>query len=412
MLLKKIFNKILPLSLRGGALASKFILIIFISHTYTLSNLGEYALIVAGVSYAGYLLGFDFYTYSSRQIIGAPKEEQSSFLKSQFFLYFIHYFLAALITCLFVLYKPSFKAVAIILVILVILDHCAQEVMRLLVVYEHPFSANLQFFIRNGLWVYAYIPYAIINKDVPFYTIWFFWIAAEIVSVFFITIVLKKIPFRLIFSSKIDHQWILQGLKICLPLLISTLSLRGIFTADRYILGYYGNKEIVGIYSYFSSFSSSIMAFIDASVVMLFYPRLVRYSKEGLRKKYLVTKQKFLKTLIISSLCITAILVICVPYISRIIGKENFLNSLPLFYMLLLGSIIYCVSLVYHFDLYARNLDRYIIKSSILAFLVSILLMFILGYLYSSIGIAISQFIGITVLFIAKYRFCKLGTYG
>jgi len=411
MLLNKIFNKMLPLSLRGGALASKFILIIFISHNYTLSNLGEYALIVAGVSYTGYLLGFDFYTYSSRRIIGSSRKEQSSFLKNQFFLYFIHYSLAVLITCMFVLYEPALKNVAIIFVILIILDHCSLEVMRLLVVYEHPFSANLQFFIRNGLWVYAYIPYAFTNADVPFYTIWFFWIVAEIISIFFIIIVLKKIPFSLIMRSKIDHQWILQGLKVCLPLLISTLSLRGMFTADRYILGYFGNKEIVGVYSYFSSFSSSIMAFVDASVVMLFYPKLVRYSKEGLRKKYLATKEKFLKALVITSLCITATLMICVPYISKVIKKESFLNSLPLFYILLLGSIMYCVSLVYHFDLYARNLDRYIIKSSILAFLVSIVLMVILGYLYSSIGIAISQFIGITVLLIAKYRFCKLGPY-
>ncbi|QOV62489.1 lipopolysaccharide biosynthesis protein [Kosakonia pseudosacchari] len=392
-------------------MASKFILIIFISHAYTLSNLGEYALIVAGVSYVSYLLGFDFYTYSSRKIIGSPKNEQSSFLKNQFFLYFTHYFLAILITCLFVLYEPSLKMIAIIFVVLIILDHCSQEVMRLLVVYEYPFSANLQFFIRNGLWVYAYIPYAFINPDIPFYTIWFFWIAAEIISVFFIIIILKNIPLSLIVGSKIDHQWIFQGLKVCFPLLISTLSLRGIFTADRYILGYFGNKEIVGIYSYFSSFSSSIMAFVDASVVMLFYPRLVRYSKEGLRTKYFATKQKFLKAIIITSLCITAMLILGVPYISKVIGKENFLNSLSLFYILLLGSVMYCISLVYHFDLYARNLDRYIIKSSILAFLVTILLMVVLGYFYSSIGIAISQFIGITVLFIAKYRFCKLGTY-
>lgn len=407
--MRAIFNKLFPLSLRGGALASKFILIIFISHYYDLSNLGEYALVVAGVSYVGYLLGFDFYTYSSRKIIGAPEIKQASYLKNQFSLYFLHYFL--LISCLLValVISPPWINLAIVFVALIILEHCSQEVMRLLVIYEHPLSANIQFFIRNGLWVYIYILFVIINGHIDFDYIWCFWIAAEILSLLFISIILKKIPLSLILKSEIDWKWIIEGMKVCLPLLISTLSLRGIFTADRYILGIYDSKEIVGIYSYFSSFSSSIMAFVDAGVVMLFYPRLVKYAKEGNKERFASTKSKFLKYLILTSVIISFILILCVPLLSELSGKKDFLNSLPLFYVLLSGSIIYCISLVYHFELYAKNNDKAIITSSVVAFCISVLLMFILGSLYSSLGIAISQLIGIIILFLAKFKFCKTG---
>ncbi|HHD2920694.1 TPA: hypothetical protein ACNZ5U_005155, partial [Enterobacter kobei] len=64
---------------------------------------------------------------------------------------------------------------------------------------------------------------------------------------------------------------------------------------------------------------------------------------------------------------------------------------------------------VYHFELYAKNNDKAIITSSVVAFCISVLLMFILGSLYSSLGIAISQLIGIIILFLAKFKFCKTG---
>ncbi|HDS6669982.1 TPA: hypothetical protein QHX39_004768, partial [Enterobacter ludwigii] len=239
--------------------------------------------------------------------------------------------------------------------------------------------------------------------------IWFFWIAAEIISLLFISIILKKTPLPLILKSEIDWKWIIEGMKVCLPLLISTLSLRGIFTADRYILGLYSSKEIVGIYSYFSSFSSSIMAFVDAGVVMLFYPKLVKYAKEGNNEKFINTKRKFLKYLILTSVIISFILILCVPLLSKYSGKKDFLNSLPLFYVLLSGAVIYCISLVYHFELYAKNNDKAIIISSVIAFFISVILMFTLGSLYSSLGIAISQLIGIIILFLAKFKFCKTG---
>ncbi|HGW5056990.1 TPA: lipopolysaccharide biosynthesis protein [Citrobacter koseri] len=296
-----------------------------------------------------------------------------------------------------------------IFVSLMILDHLAQEIMRLLVVFEYPLIANLQFFIRNGLWVYVYLLYYFISTDVPFHIIWYFWIAAEIISIFFIVYLFKKIPLQAILKSKSNYSWVLQGLKICFPLLVSTLSLRGIFTADRYILGFFDCKEIVGVYSYFSSFSSSVMAFIDAGVVMLFYPKLIKYYKSECNHEYENVKRKFLNSILITSILISVVLLICVPMISKMTGKNDFLNSISLFYIMLLGSVLYCISLVYHFDLYARNLDKFIIKTSVVAFGISFLLMIFLGYLFSATGIAISQLIGIIILLFGKYRYSKLG---
>lgn len=399
----------MPLSLRGGALASKFILIIFISHQYELNDLGEYALVVAGVSYFGYLLGFDFYTYSSRQIVSATREKQSTYIKNQFSFYLAHYFLAITILFAIVLIYPSIAHIAIIFVVLMVLDHCAQEIMRLLVIFERPLSANVQFFIRNGLWVYAYIIFVMSSGNVPFNYIWYFWISGEIISLLFMVIILKDVPLMGILSSKISKKWIIDGLKISFPLLLSTLSLRGIFTADRYILGFFEGKEIVGVYSYFSSFSSSIIAFIDASVVMIYYPKLIRYAKEGHSDQFNLTKKKFLRSLLITGSLIITALIIIVPLLSSLTGKKEFLNEIGILYIMMIGAFLYCLSLIYHFDLYARNMDGHIIKSSIISFSVALVLMVAMGYYFSSIGIAIAQVIGIVTMLVMKYRYSREG---
>lgn len=404
----KIFNKLMPLSLRGGALASKFLLIIFISHQYELNELGEYALVVAGVSYFGYILGFDFYTYSSRQIVGALRGKQAEYIKNQFSFYFAHYLLTITVLFFVVCVYPSVANIAIIFAVLMILDHCAQEIMRLLVIFEHPLSANIQFFIRNGLWVYAYIIFVLSLGNVPFDYLWYFWICGEIISLLFLFIILKDVSLVGILSSKINTKWIFSGLKISFPLLLSTLSLRGIFTADRYILGLFEGKEIVGVYSYFSSFSSSIIAFVDASVVMIYYPKLIRYAKEGLVEQFNLTKRNFLRSLLITGSLIVVALAIVVPVLSSLTGKKEFLDEIGILYIMMTGSFLYCLSLNDHFDLYARNMDKHIIKSSVVSFFVSLISMVILGYCFSSVGIAIAQVIGIMTMLVMKYRYSRV----
>lgn len=407
MRINKLYGKLVPLSLRGGTLASKFILLFFISHSYTLSDLGEYALVAAGVSYLGYLLGFDFYTYSSRQIVGASQIPQASYIKNQFSLYFICYLLAILTCSFYFLFFSDKLLIGILFLSLIVLDHLSQEIMRLLVIYEKPLSANFQFFIRNGLWVYVFIAYSLLNQKVPFYYMWLFWIGSEIISILFILKVFNFVPLKDIYKSKIDKNWILFGLKVCFPLLISTLSLRGIFTADRYILGYFQDKQTVGVYSYFSSFSSSIMAFVDAGVVMTYYPLLIKYAKSNEFELFNKTKRKFLSAICVMSLGVAVMLIVTVPFLSEYTGKTEFLKFMPLLYILLAGSFFYCLSLVYHFELYAKNLDARIVWSSIISFSISIALMYLLGRYYSVWGIAVAQVLGFIVLLITKYLYCR-----
>ncbi len=396
--------KLLPVGLRGATLASKFILIVFMAKYLQLSDIGLYALIVAGISYITYFLGFDFYTYSSRELIGSDEMGKSTKLKNQFSLYFFLYSVVLLVS--FVLYKnyPQYKVYVPVLTCILILEHLSQEVMRLLVVMGMPLIANIQFFIKGGAWVYVYIFVSYYVNDFNINNLWCVWLVADFISIFFIIFLSKHISIKYFFRAKIDLRWIFSGFKICIPLLIATLALRGIYTADRYLLSFFSGANQVGIYAYFSSFSSALMAFIDAAVVVVYYPKLLSLYKNGDLIAFRNEKKKFYKAVSIVGISVSLILAFLVPAISVILKKEQILSMMGVFYILLLSSFMYCYSLVPHFELYAKGRDSELIKCTVTAFLISLPLMLLGSYYFSAYGVALGQLVAISIMYYLKRK--------
>src|SRR5690554_889302 len=74
---------IINVCIRGGTLVSKFLLILVLARFLTPAELGLYGLIIATIAYGIYPLGFEFYTYSTREIIGLEESQRGVLLKSQ-----------------------------------------------------------------------------------------------------------------------------------------------------------------------------------------------------------------------------------------------------------------------------------------------------------------------------------------
>ncbi|EED0221555.1 TPA: polysaccharide biosynthesis protein, partial [Escherichia coli] len=59
--------------LRGITLLTKFIFIVLLARLLPSTDLGVYGLINAAVGYGIFVVGFEFYTYSTREIINSQK---------------------------------------------------------------------------------------------------------------------------------------------------------------------------------------------------------------------------------------------------------------------------------------------------------------------------------------------------
>ena len=68
-------KRFLNLVLRGSTLASKFALIFVLAKFLEPAEVGLYGLFSATIFYCLMALGFDFYTYSTREIIVSDKKK-------------------------------------------------------------------------------------------------------------------------------------------------------------------------------------------------------------------------------------------------------------------------------------------------------------------------------------------------
>ena len=79
------------LFIRGVTLGGKFIFIIFLAKNLTTDQLGEWGLFTTSIALSLYLVGLDFYTYSTRSLLEYPIEKRGAMLRDQMVFYLIGY---------------------------------------------------------------------------------------------------------------------------------------------------------------------------------------------------------------------------------------------------------------------------------------------------------------------------------
>ncbi|MDC4293270.1 hypothetical protein NQ625_14950, partial [Acinetobacter baumannii] len=84
---------LINLSIKALTLLGKFILIFYIAKYLPPQEVGIYGLLVVLVSYSLYAVGFDFYTFSTRELLHKEKEKWGGFLKTQGYLILFAYLL-------------------------------------------------------------------------------------------------------------------------------------------------------------------------------------------------------------------------------------------------------------------------------------------------------------------------------
>ena len=131
--MKQVLIRLTNLGLRGTTLVSKFLLIFMLARFLEPAELGLYGLLTVSISYGLYFLGFDFYIFTTREILKAEPSGRGQLLKSQVALSLILY--AVFLPLTIVLFGlellpwwllPWFMA-------LLVLEHITQELNRLLV---------------------------------------------------------------------------------------------------------------------------------------------------------------------------------------------------------------------------------------------------------------------------------------
>ena len=346
--------------LRALTIASRFALLFGLARLLAPADVGLYGLIAGTVSFGMLVVGGEFYTYSQRELLSLPRERWSFVLQHQAVATLLLY--AVLLPAQLILFWLDLLPGDWFLwyMVLLVLEHLAQELNRLLVTAGRPVTASAVLFVRTGLWIWVLLPLmwaAPASRGLsPVFTAWALGAAAAITVA--LAVVIRDIPgWR---AWPVDWAWIRVGFRVGLLFLAATICNKAISTADRYLVQEFAGGDMLGAYVLYAGIAASITSLLDSAVFSFLYPRVVSTYQQGQAAEH----RRTLRELALSAVSVSGVLAVLAavlaPFALRWIGREVYLAQLPALWLLLVASVIQAVGMVPHYALYARRADRMI----------------------------------------------------
>jgi len=352
--------------LRVISVFAKFLLIIYISKVLSLEILGVYNIISVTVAWAVFVLGFEFYSFSLRQIAGETEEKVALFIFNQSVFHFVGFCVLILSSPLFVYF--GFIPVNYILYFLgiTLFDQLSQECYRICVALNRSQFANVIYLIKSGLWVYPLLLWPAFQKTIYVELILQFWLGANVLA-----LMMGLYKFRQLnilswkgFPLKLD--WLYRGIKTSFPFLIISIAQLVIDFSDRYLIDYYLGKSDVGIYSFFYGIVNVPINLITNVLVAQYYSKILNnYKFETVQSERTKVNMAFLKQNLLFGLIMSAGCLICIHPLLNFVGKQELIGHLPLFYLMLAQVLLFSIQIVVQTVLYAKHQDRLLLYSAI-----------------------------------------------
>ncbi|MFW0886811.1 UNVERIFIED_CONTAM: hypothetical protein MKS84_08905 [Pseudomonas sp. JL1] len=381
------FLQLSNVAIRGLTLASKFLLIFFLARFLEPAELGIYGLLAASVGYSLYFLGFDFYTYSTRELLKRDRLEWGGLLKAQGALTLVLYaFFMPLLSLVFINGLLPMRVIGWFFILLV-LEHLTQELGRLLVAVSDQLYASLVLFFRSGAWAVLVtglmfsMPQA---RDLDF--VFGAWTLGGVVALFLGVYRVKRMGLSG-WRRKIDWIWIIKGVKVASVLLIATLAIRALFTLDRYWFQDLAGLDVLGAYVLFMGISMALISFLDAGVFAFIYPGLISAYQQGNVVGFRRGMRKLSLQTIGLSCAFSMIGLLVIGPLLGWLGKPLYSEQQGLFVWILVATVLYAMSMIPHFGLYAQGRDRPIIHSHVASLVVFVLATWIFAQYWPQVAV-------------------------
>lgn len=353
--------RITNIIMRGSTLGCRFLFIFFLAKYVEPSVVGVYGLFTAAIGYSLYLVGLDFYTYTTREILKSERSVWGQYLKGQIYLSVILYIFLFIVSIPFVLKGYVQISILYWFVPILFLEHINQEISRLLIALSKQTVASINLFIRQGIWALVAVTIMYFDESARHIELVFsLWLTSGIFAAMSGSYFIYKMKFGG-WTSCVDYSWIKKGIKTSAIFLVATLAIRGIQTLDRYWLESLTNIDMVGAYVLFVGVAGTVMTFLDAGVYSFSYPKLIAANNSS-------NKSEFNYILKSMSLLTAAFLLIFIfvsltllPFLLDWIGREVYIKYSNLYVWILLATVCNALSMIPHYALYAQGKDKTIV---------------------------------------------------
>lgn len=401
-------TSILNLSLRGLSMGARFLLIFYLGKFFSTDDLGLYGLFFTTVTLGLFLLGLDFYTYSNREVLYVKEEDRFSILRNQLVFYGFTYLVFLLPMLLIFFYHVLPTEYIYIFYGILILEHLSQEFYRLFTILSYPIFANWLLFLRSGIWIYILLIYYLINPIAEYslslvFTGWIMGAGLSVALGFVRILSLYKVytlkPMKL--------SWFITGLKVSAFYFLSTVALKVIEFANRYIIEYWCDLKSLGVFTFYSQIANMINVIIFTLFLMVIYPKLIIAVNEKNDAEFMRLKNFITKKVLVYSLALGLVMCVLIHPILAFINKPEYQSQILTFYVLVIANIFLNISLVYHYVLYAFKKDVSLFVLTALCSVSSMIFNIVLISSFGILGASLALLLSYLVLTITKYFYAK-----
>lgn len=397
------------LVLRSLSSVSKFLIVVYIAKYFSTTDLGVFGLFNSAVILAIYLLGFEFYNFNTREILSVSPDAVPRLIRDQFIAFTFTYLIILPALLLIFIQGILSSEFLVWFYIILIVEHLSIEFYRIFTILSRPVFANVIFFVKTGLWSLGLIALwlAGIDSAKTLTTVWLAWFGGSLLACLFSLVYLHLLKINLFNLEPIDWTWIKKGYQISIPFFIIAISLRLIEQSGRFFIDSWYSKSLVGIYSFYWNIANLENIIIFTGIIMILYPKLVESFKKNQMVEFKHLHNRFKKLTYFSSFSLAVLLIVCIRPILAFLGKTEFYDYLPVYYMLILANTLLNISYVPHYILYSMNADRLIVWSTLAGCVTNIAGNILLIPHWGMMGAAVSILISYLILWGLKYYYVQ-----
>lgn len=396
--------RLLNLALRAATLGVKFAFILSLAIFLPPEQVGLYGLITVTILYSIYFVGLEFYTFSTRDLVARPRRDWTRLLSSQIVFSGVMYVVVLPVSSLLFWLEMLPWSVMGAFVVLVVLEHLSTELMRLLVAMENPLLATFILFIKQALWAVCFTFAMWLNPEFRNLSdLLFFWIAGTLVSILVGITPFWRLDWRGAFSA-VDWVWVQRGLRVAIPLLVSSIAVRSMFTVDRYAFEALNGLALLGAYSVYMGVASAMLSFMESAVFVFYYPRMMKSYKNGDMSTFEIAYNNLTKQ---SLLWLTGLMVVATTsgmIIFPLLDQRIYADNISLFVATVFAMGVYIVGYVPQYGLYTTGKDSSILISNLTGLGVAGFVLAILSLQTTYWAVTISVAIGSAIATTMKCR--------
>lgn len=361
-----ISERLTNLGLRVVGMASKMFFIFYLALISPDEIVVWYGTTLVLINYAIYLVGLDIYNFTNREMI--LSEKPSMVYGNQFGFYAFQYFFVLSCSVLMCVYSIELCYIFFLALIL-ISEHLFVELYRVAIFKERQVLASGVYCVKSvGLLVLSLLYYSFFGS-VDVTTLSLLWLVSNSISILAF-LILFKFKFEYLRGLSLNFTFIKKALVFSLPLLLSALASKAVFTFDRVLAKEYLSLSSAADYIVVMSFLFALNAALDAMYFSFEVPKLIKYFKNGELKQ--CTKEFCLKSVV--RLFSIIPFIILSFWLMGLFLTDRFVQ-VDYFYLLsliLLIFIFFNLSQVFHFLIYAYGHGRYIFETQLYSFFFTI----------------------------------------